>query len=203
MGTAGTARVSTDRRQEILDAASALFAESGSRGTSIAAVAARAGVTDAGVLYHFKTKKELLLAVLERFDEEVERDMQEAALRGIDLIRAIRGWGYGMEQVPEIQSMHVVLSAEHLHEPGPARDYFQRRYGRLRARYVRAFQAAADAGDLRADLDAEYEASALIAHLDGIRLQWFLLDRTISMDDSVRTYVDNTLDRLATRPEIP
>ena len=201
MSTSSPERTSTDRRQEILDAASALFAESGSRGTSIAAVAARAGVTDAGVLYHFKTKKELLLSVLQRFDEQVEREMQEAALQGIDLLRAIRGWGYGMEQVPEIQSMHVVLSAEHLHEPGPARDYFQRRYRRLHARYVGAFRAAADAGDLRADLDAEFEAQALVAHLDGIRLQWFLADQAISMAESVRTYVDATLARLAPVPE--
>ena len=186
-----------DRRQEILEAASSLFSEAGSRGTSIAAVAARAGVTDAGVLYHFNTKHELLLAVLEHFDREVERGMQEAHLRGIELLRATREWGDGMEKVPEIQSMLIVLTAEHLHEPGPARDYVQRRYRRLLARYTTAFREAAAAGDLRSDLDAAYEASAFIAHLDGIRFQWFLLDKKISMAESVRTYVDTTLTRLA------
>lgn len=189
------------RRQVILDAATSLFSETGSRGTSIAAVAARAGVTDAGVLYHFKTKKDLVLATIEHFDAEVERQMRESELRGIDLLRATREWGAGMEQVPEIQSMLIMLSAEHLHEPGPARDYVQRRYRRLLARYVRAFREAVKRGDLRADLDARYEAAALIAHLDGIRLQWLLLDKTISMAESVRTYVDQTLARLGPEEE--
>lgn len=191
-----TDRSTGDRRQAILDAASALFSETGSRGTSIAAVAARAGVTDAGVLYHFKTKKDLVLAALENFDRKIERDMEEADLRGIDLLQATREWGRGMEDVPEIQSMLIVMSAEHLHQPGAARDYLQRRYKRLLNRYTRAFRDAAKAGDLRADLDPKHEATALIAHLDGIRFQWLLLDRTVSMAESVRTYVDQMLARL-------
>lgn len=190
-------RATGDRRQEILDAASALFSETGSRGTSIAAVAARAGVTDAGVLYHFKTKKGLVLAVLEHFDLEVERGLQATHMDGIALLRATSEWGAAMERVPHIQSMLIMLSAEHLQEPGPARRYVQRRYRRLLKRYVAAFTAAAAAGDLRPDLDAAFEASALIAHLDGIRFQWFLLDRRRSMAESVRTYVDLTLTRLA------
>lgn len=197
MSVTSTERPSGDRRQEILEAASALFSETGSRGTSIAAVGARAGLTDAGVLYHFKSKKELVLAVLEHFDLEVERSMQESELHGIELLRATREWGAGMERVPGIQAMLIVLSAEHLHEPGQARDYVRRRYRRVLGRYTTAFREAAEAGDLRHHLDAEFEAAALVAHLDGIRFQWFLLDKTISMAESVRTYVDLTLARLA------
>ena len=186
-----------DRRSTILAAASSLMAEHGSRGTSIAAVADRAGLTDAGVLYHFKTKKDLLLAVVEQFDSEVERSLEEAETTGIELIRATREWGEGMEQVPEIQSLLIVLTAEQLHEEGPAREYLTTRYRRLLRRYTRAFAEAAERGELQADLDPEFEASAFIAHLDGIRFQWFLLDRQISMADSVRSYVDATLRRLA------
>lgn len=186
-----------DRRTTILAAASALMAEKGSRGTSVAAVAERAGLTDAGVLYHFKTKQDLLVAVVEQFDSDVERTLEEDGRSGIDLIRATREWGVGMEQVPEIQSLLIVLTAEQLHGDGPARGYLTRRYRRLLRRYATAFADAAAAGDLRADLDPDFEASAFIAHLDGIRFQWFLLDREISMADSVRDYVDTTLRRLA------
>lgn len=199
MAVTGTERPTSDRRQVIIDAASTLFSETGSRGTSIAAVAARAGMTDAGVLYHFNTKQELLLAVLEHFDLEVERTVAEAEVHGVEVLWATREWGAGMERIPEIQSLLIVLSAEHLHEPGPAREYVQRRYERVLARYVNAFREAAEAGDLRPDLDPAFEASALIAHLDGIRMQWFLLDKKISIADSVRTYIDITLERLAPR----
>lgn len=186
-----------DRRATILAAASALMAERGSRGTSIAAVAERAGLTDAGVLYHFKTKQALLLAVVEQFDSLVERRLVEDGAGGIDLIRATREWGAGMEQVPEIQSLLIVLTAEQLHGDGPARAYLTQRYRRLLQRYAQAFADAARAGDLRADLDPSFEASAFIAHLDGIRIQWFLLDGEVSMTDSVRSHVDATLRRLA------
>lgn len=193
----GRRSTNSARREAILDAASSLFAGAGTRGTSIATVAAQAGVTDAGVLYHFGTKRELVLAVLERFDRDVERGLQESHLHGIDLLHSVREWGAAMEELPEIQSLLIVLSAEHLHEAGPARDYLRRRYERILARFERAFREAAEAGDLRQDLDPGYEASALVAHLDGIRFQWFMLDRQTSMADSVRAYVDATLTRLA------
>lgn len=186
-----------DRRETILDAATALFSESGARGTSIAAVAARAGITDAGVLYHFNTKKELELAVLERFDRDVDRSVAESELFGIHLLQAMREWGAAMEEIPEIQSMLIMLSAENLHHDSPARTYVQRRYQRVLDRYRVAFTAAAEAGHLRPDLDPDHEASAFVAHLDGIRFQWFLSDRTFSMAESVRHYVDATLERLA------
>lgn len=186
-----------DRRTTILRAATSLMAETGCRGTTVAAVAERAGLTDAGVLYHFKTKRELLLAVLEQFDREVEQSLQSRDGSGIELLQGTRDWGVGMEQVPEMQSLLIVLTAEHLHTPGAARDYIRRRYVRLLDGFRTAFADAAEAGDLRADLDPDQEASAFIAHLDGIRFQWFLLEGAVSMADSVRTYVDRTLDRLA------
>jgi AcrR family transcriptional regulator len=185
------------RREQILDAASSLFAESGYRGTSVAAVAERVGITDAGVLYHFKTKEDLLIAVLGHFDRDVEHGLAAAGLRGIDLITVARHWGAGMEAMPEISSLLIHLSAEHLSADSPARRFLQERYQRLLDRFTAAFAAAARAGDLLADLDPSWEAAALVAHLDGIRVQWFLLDRSFSMDHSMRSYVDATLARLA------
>jgi AcrR family transcriptional regulator len=189
--------VKLTRREQILDAALALFAETGSRGTSVAAVAERVGITDAGVLYHFKTKEELLLGVLARFEQKVDERVVESGARGIELLRMVRTWGEVMERLPDISALWILLTAEHLTTPSPARERIQRRYDRVVARYVTAFATASRQGDLRADLDPVHEASALVAHLDGIRLQWFLLDRSFSMADSVRTYVDSTLERLA------
>lgn len=185
------------RREQILDAAVELFATSGYRGTSVAAVAERVGITDAGVLYHFKTKEELLLGVLRHFDRAVEQDLAESGIRGIALLRLVRDWGAGMEAAPGISSLLILLSAEHLSGDSPARRFIQARYRSLLDRFTAAFAMAAAAGDLRGDLDPVQEASALIAHLDGVRLQWFLMDRSFSMADSVRWFVATTLDRLA------
>lgn len=185
------------RRSQILRAAAELFASSGARGTSIAAVAARVGITDAGVLYHFKTKEHLLLGVLDEYGREVQSEIQRAGVHGVSLLRLVREWGAGMEQRPEISALLIVLTAEHLTADSSVRRALQARYRKGIERYEAAFADAAAAGDLRADLDPRHEAAALVAHLDGIRLQWFLADRSFSMADSVRRYVDDTLARLA------
>lgn len=53
-----------DVRAKLLDAAVRLFAEQGVAGTTVAEIAARAGVTSAMVHYYFKTKDQLLDAVV-------------------------------------------------------------------------------------------------------------------------------------------
>lgn len=185
-----------DRRKAILDAAKTLMASRGSRGTSIAAVAEVAGVTDAGVLYHFKTKENLLLAVLEQLDIEAEERLHASERRGLAFIRLTRDWGERMEQFPEIQSMLIVLTAEHVHAKGPGRDYILSRYARLKALFAAAFADAVAAGEVRPDADLEWETTAFVAFLDGLRVQWFLSDKTLSMAAAVRSYVDAMLARI-------
>lgn len=52
-------------RDEILDAAAALFAERGYAGTSTRSIAERVGVRQASLYYHFAGKDEILLELLE------------------------------------------------------------------------------------------------------------------------------------------
>lgn len=184
-------------KAKILEAASALFAARGYRGTSVAAVAAAAGLTDAGVLYHFPTKEALVLGVLQSHARDVEALLEASDARGIELLRLVRHWGEGMEARPEISSLLIALTTEHLTEDSPVRRALQAAYRRGLDRYIAAFATAAAEGDLRADLDPVHEARSLIAHMDGIRLQWFLSDRSFSMAESVRRHVDDVLERLA------
>jgi AcrR family transcriptional regulator len=62
-------------RDRLLDSAEAVLAEHGSHGMTLAAVAARAGVSKGGLLYHFASKDALITALIERliasFDELV------------------------------------------------------------------------------------------------------------------------------------
>ncbi len=185
-----------ERRAEILAAAAELFAASGSRGTSIAAVAARVGMTDAGVLHHFRTKEELLLGVLEHFDRTVADQLARSEAGGIDFLEQIGEWGAAMERTPETSALLITLSAEHLVEDSPARDFIRGRYRWVLDRTIAALATAARNGDLRADLDPVAEASTLIAYIDGIRFQWFLFDKSFSMAGSIRTFVDAWLARL-------
>ena len=69
VGTAA-AGARTAGAQRVLDAALELFSAHGFEGTSLQDIADRLGVTKAAVYYHFHTKDELLLALVEpAFDE--------------------------------------------------------------------------------------------------------------------------------------
>ena len=72
MGEAANAASGTKER--ILDAAEALFAESGFAATSLRALTGQAGVNLAAVHYHFGSKEALLAAVLERRVAPVNRE---------------------------------------------------------------------------------------------------------------------------------
>lgn len=59
-------------RERILRAADAIATESGAGTVSLDAVAARAGISKGGLLYHFPTKSDLLQAVVEDYLEKIE-----------------------------------------------------------------------------------------------------------------------------------
>lgn len=78
----------SDNRQRILDAAHAIFAESGLAGLSVRAIAARAGLSTIGVYSHFKGKRGILLAL---FADGFARlgdaaDIPPAVADGADLV---------------------------------------------------------------------------------------------------------------------
>jgi AcrR family transcriptional regulator len=68
-----------DSRDEILKAAMPLFAMRGFHETSMAEVARAAGVSKALIFWHFKTKEELFMAVLNRLLEPYFIDFAEEA----------------------------------------------------------------------------------------------------------------------------
>ncbi len=62
----------TDTRDRVLQAAQALFAERGYRGTSLRDIGKRIGVKAPSLLHHFASKQQLYLAVLDQMFESLE-----------------------------------------------------------------------------------------------------------------------------------
>jgi AcrR family transcriptional regulator len=71
------------RRRELLDAAIAVIRRDGAQKLTLDAVAAQAGVSKGGVLYHFGSKRALIEGLLDRW-----LDDREARLDGPDLAAA-------------------------------------------------------------------------------------------------------------------
>lgn len=84
----------TSTRERILDVAAQLFAEQGYDGTSLRAIADALGFTKAALYYHFRSKEEILLALVEPM-LEIQREMHErfAAARTMEDWAAVFDWG--------------------------------------------------------------------------------------------------------------
>lgn len=185
------------RTASIIDAASRLFSQRGYRGTSIAAVAREVGMTDAGVLHYFGTKRELLGAVLERSTLEDAGAFREImALGGISALEGLAGWGAVMESSSEYTGLEITLGAEAIEPGSDLRPFFHSRYRVLRRWLTRAIEAGVTSGEFRSGTNARLEAAALIAFLDGIRLQWYfgVVD---SLEVAVREHVEAVIDRIS------
>jgi AcrR family transcriptional regulator len=67
-----------DTRAKLLDAASTVIRRDGPQALTLDAVAAEAGVSKGGLLYHFKSKRELLDALVARWMDDFQRDIDAA-----------------------------------------------------------------------------------------------------------------------------
>lgn len=80
-----TRRPRAEREAEILAAARSVFAEQGYAAAAVADVAARAGIVEGTVYSYFETKRALLIAVMQRFYDELIADTE----RGLRSIRGV------------------------------------------------------------------------------------------------------------------
>lgn len=184
----------------MLEAARRLFARQGVKGSSLAAIAQEAGITDAGLLYHFPTKNDLLLAVVAEGDREQDEALEKVrVVQGLPLLRRMAEFGADLEADPILTALDVTLSAENLAGGSVINAYFVGRYDRFRAMLAQAFDEARRAGDLVGDFDPAVEAANMTAVLDGLRLQWLLSDGAVSMAGGMRAYVNGVIARLSPR----
>ncbi|HSH01659.1 MAG TPA: helix-turn-helix domain-containing protein [Anaerolineae bacterium] len=72
-------QVTALRRQTILEAAIALFAEQGFQRTTVKQIAQKAGVADGTIYNYFESKDALLMAVMAQFSEAEMRELDLAA----------------------------------------------------------------------------------------------------------------------------
>jgi AcrR family transcriptional regulator len=160
------------RREDIITAAVALYAEAGYHASSLREIAKRAGITHAGLLYYFPTKEALLAAVLERRDAEDAERERLAIPPGLDVLRHLVALAGHNVRHPGIVELYARLAAEAIAPDHPAHAYFERHYRLARDYTHQSFRAMAERGELRAGVDPGYAALTFIALMDGLQVQW-------------------------------
>jgi AcrR family transcriptional regulator len=178
------------RRQQIVDAALAVFAKGGFHSGSIREIAKRAELTPAGLMHHFSSKEELFTEVLRQRDEKVRAAAGEVTEEGLlDQVRKVVAYNQTQRG---LTSLYAVVSAEATDPGHPSHPYFVQRYA---DRATATRQILADAqrdGLVRNDLDVDHAVRLIAAVMDGLQLQWLLddtLDMTAAFDEFLRGYL--------------
>jgi AcrR family transcriptional regulator len=170
----GDAAATAARREAILDAALQVFAVAGFNGSSLKQVAEIVGITEAGILHHFKNKGTLLLEVLKR-REELSHNI--SGLASTDGIAQVVEWIAVQKEnstLPGIIELFTILSAEATAANHPAHEYFQQRYNKVTNNFTGMFQNLKDASYLATEESPEDLGASLVALSDGLQLQWLL-----------------------------
>lgn len=185
-----------ERRQAILRAARDSFVEHGVDGASLRDIAARAGMTHAGLLHHYRSKDELVVALLQQRDaEEVERDRAQRPAPGKEnaLAPLLAELLIERQASPELVRLWLEMTAAAARPAHPAHDYFVERYARARGAMAANLQSRPAGGSAAGDVDAQHRGALLAAVLDGLQLQW-LLDRDLPVVDILGHFLELVAD---------
>lgn len=172
-------------RTAILDAALEVFAQSGYRAGSLREVAERVGMSEAGLLHHFRSKSALLMAVLDHRDDLARRLVDFDVPDGVEALRGLVTLARYNASIPGVVELYCTLSAEATSPTHPAHAYFVRRYEEVRASLTTSFERVAAVGRLTPGVDPGRAAVATIALMDGLQVQWLLDPTSTDMADAL------------------
>lgn len=168
-------------RERIVDVALKFIARNGARGTSLSGIASEAGVSQAGLLYHFGTKEKLLNAVLDRHESYNEAWMWASGPDpGLKIFPIIADHVAGWPSQPQdaglyhLVGMHTVMVAENVGDEAELHPRLMSGY-RITIDRIRAtLRAAQQRGEMRDDVDPELKAMEIIAFVNGLSTAWLL-----------------------------
>jgi AcrR family transcriptional regulator len=191
-GPRGSYSVGIARRRKIVEAAAERFAQEGYHRTALTRVAEDVGITEGGLLHHFRSKKHLLLAVMEhRFTTEAEWWARlPDDVTGPGVLRAMVAATERHLAEPGLIELFVLTSAEAADPTSAAHALFAERYERAVEELARHLRLGVDQGTLRADTDCTAVARECIAVSDGLQLQWVISGGRLDLARAVHLHAD-------------
>jgi AcrR family transcriptional regulator len=192
-------RDADESRARILSAAVAEFAAGGYRGASIGAIAARAGMSQSGLLHHFPSKELLLAAVVDARRSEhrqtylaaMEEDADFGFMTGmVDLMRL------GARD-RDLTRLFVTVVAEASSPDHPAHEWAVTSYGTTTDTVAAALRDAQQRQLLRPDFDPDRVAVTLLALMDGLQLRDALTPHVVPIEEAFAQHAGQVLQDLA------
>lgn len=154
---------SVESHQAILEATLALVAAEGIQGTSMEAIAARAGVGKSTIYRRWSTKEALIVDAINEL--HVRMQFIDTGHFQTDLVATLKEIQHQLETQPLLKQLFLRVFGEAQARPEFLQAFYERIFS-VRVAHVTKFFAQAQArGELRADLDPFFTASLVLGPL--------------------------------------
>lgn len=190
------------RKEAILEMATVFFAEKGFRETAIGDIARMIGVADGTVFYHYKTKEDLFVAVLEKFKEQLIQESREflAGQEFADGLAMVKGLvGFYLRLATRMEERFLLLHRHYpykLAEENPnCRRHLEDIYDFFAGTFEQAIRRGQEDGSIR-ELPAHKTALLIFTMVDGlVRIGTYRLYQPGSLYDELMESVQRMLGR--------
>lgn len=189
-----------EKRREILAAATEVFGAKGYSKATLQEVAELVGMTHAGVLHYFGSKRNLLLETVRYRDiSDVGKLATQQLPMGREQFDHLVATAFQNCERPGIVQAFAVFSTEALTDDSPVRDYYLERYRIIKREISTNFRELCVAEGIAEPATIDYGAAAIIAVMDGLQYQWLLdpdnLDLGRATEFAIGVIVDAVLGR--------
>lgn len=168
------------RREQIVEAAMSIVAEQGLRRLNVAAVARRVGLVPSGIYRHFKSKDEILAALLDRIEQRLLTNVQAARQENADPMEQLRGVlmrHIRFMREGKVFSIPRLVFSEEIHAGNPdRRQRVLQLFGRYIGQVCEIVQEGQAQGRIRQDADARTIAMMLFGIVVPAGILWHLTE---------------------------
>lgn len=190
-----SAATTAGMREKLAECAFDLFAQRGFRSVNLEQIALRAGVTKGSLYWHYKSKKELILAACDlyyqnwftRTGDEIEKagDDVAEALRGVLRFSVISCLFDRKNRVFTTEVFALSLQDQDVRQSWAAF------YQGVRSRFIQLVRAAADEGKICVKTPS-YAVDMMLSAVEGIKLR-AVFEPEICEKDSIEGFVAELL----------
>ena len=175
------------RRRQIIDAATEVLEAHGLRGSTLEEIAARVGLTRAGLLHYFGSRDALLVAVFEQRDAEDIAAGTEKSVRSQSAADSFERAVRRTRESPGMARLHTQLAAEAVDPTHPLHTYFRDRYEQVRRMTEQQIEQGIRVGIMSDSIQPRAASIQILALLDGLQPSQWLLDPDLDTTAALRT----------------
>jgi AcrR family transcriptional regulator len=181
-----------ERRQAILEAAIGVFAQHGFDAATTDEIARAAGLSKGGLYWHFKSKDDILAAILmQLFDQELSVFQGLAAAEGAVAPRLRQLVAQGIADVLQLEQLLPVMLEFYAlaARKSDVRQFLQKYYQRYHRLLAELFAQGFARGEFNHGT-ADAAAIALIGLLEGLGLLWAITPELVRLADQSEPALD-------------